>query len=179
MSASVPERGEIEPQSPHTEPCPSNAEPRPGDTEPRPPSVERFVRELDEAWRIASYAQLAERVSPLFSPGARLSQPLAPDGRGLGGFKRALAGLITLAPDLRGRVVGWAADRQLLYVEFELAGTIGRRRLQLRTCDRIVLRDGIAVERHVFMNPLPLLVAILAQPAVWPRAVRAGLRMRR
>jgi SnoaL-like domain len=140
-------------------------------------AAEQFVHSLAEAWRSPSHTVLVERVRPLFAPTVRLSQPLWRTTRGLDGFERHLTGLQAIVPDLQGRVVGWAAAGEVLYVEFELTGTIARKRLRLRSCDRIVLRDGLAIERHAFIDLLPLLCAIATRPTVWPRAVRSLLRL--
>jgi hypothetical protein len=144
-----------------------------------PSDAERFVRSLSEAWRSPSPAGLMEGVRPLFAPTVRLTQPLMPSTTGLGGFERGFAGLSALVPNLRGRVVHWAVSGEVLYVEFELTGMVGRRHLRLRTCDRIVLREGVAIERHVFMDLMPLLRLLATQPRTWPRAGRSYLRLRR
>jgi hypothetical protein len=144
-----------------------------------PSDAQRFVRSLSEAWRSPSPAGLMEGVRPLFAPTVRLTQPLLPSTTGLGGFERGFAGLSALVPNLRGRVVHWAEAGDVLYVEFELTGMVGRRPLRLRTCDRIVLREGVAIEPHVFMDPLPLLWLLATQPRTWPRAARSYLRLLR
>jgi hypothetical protein len=143
------------------------------------PDAERFVRSLSEAWRSPSPAGLMEGVRPLFAPTVLLTQPLLPSTTGLQGFERGFAVLSALVSDLRGRVVNWAAIGEVVYVEFELTGMVGHRHLRLRTCDRIVLHEGVAIERHVFADPTPLLRLLATQPRTWPRAVRSYLRLRR
>jgi hypothetical protein len=52
----------------------------------------------------------------------------------------------------------------------------------MRTCDRITLRDGRAVERVAHLDPLPLLAAVAKSPRAWPTFARtqlAALKRRR
>lgn len=79
-------------------------------------------------------------------------------------------------PDLRGTVEGWAARGNRLYVELVLHGTVGRRSVTMRTCDRITLgEDGRAMERVAHIDPTPLLWAVARTPRLWPAAVRRRL----
>jgi hypothetical protein len=86
-------------------------------------------------------------------------------------FARPLFGLI---PDLRGEVERWAVGDDVAYVELTLRGTLGGRPIAWRTCDRITLRDGVAVERQAYFDPGPLVRAIVTRPRAW----RPFLRLR-
>ena len=46
----------------------------------------------------------------------------------------------------------------------------------MRTCDRIKLRDGKAVERIAYLDATPLLRAVALSPRAWPKFVKTQLR---
>jgi hypothetical protein len=52
---------------------------------------------------------------------------------------------------------------------------LASRPVELRTVDRITLRDGLAVERVANFDPLPLLGAVALTPRAWPRFARIQL----
>jgi ketosteroid isomerase-like protein len=114
---------------------------------------------------------------PWFDPDVRMIQPSVRPIVGRKAFREEFARpLFTLVPDLRGTVENWAASGDVLYIELRLAGTVGKRRFTLHTCDRIRLRDGKAIERVAYLDPAPLLRAVAASPRSWPRFVRTQLR---
>jgi hypothetical protein len=87
--------------------------------------------------------------------------------------------LFALVPDLHGTVEGWASSGDTIYIELRLEGTIGGRPVTMRTCDRVTLRDGIAVERLAYLDPTPLLAAIARSPRSWPLFLRQQIAARR
>jgi hypothetical protein len=111
------------------------------------------------------------------APEIRLIQPMGRTVVGHRALREQFARpLFELMPDLHGTVEGWAANGDTVYVELRLDGTLaGRRPVTLRTCDRIKLVDGVAVERLAHVDPTPLLAAIALTPRVWGRAIRQQL----
>ncbi len=136
-------------------------------TESRGAAAE-FVASFDEGWR-AGRAGVLDRMAPLIDPDVLLTQPLLPPTRGREEFRASFERVFRVIPDLRGEVMSWGETVDGVIVELVLRGTIGRRSVEVVTCDRIVLRDGRILERHARFDPLPLVVAALASP-------RAGLR---
>ena len=121
-----------------------------------------------------------DHFDPWFDPEVRMIQPqLAPTVGRLAFREQFARPLFELVPDLHGTVEGWAASGDSVYIELRLDGTVGRRPFKMRTCDRIKLRDGRAVERVAYLDPTPLLKAVAASPLAWPRFVRTQLRSRR
>jgi hypothetical protein len=99
---------------------------------------------------------------------------------GRGGFRERFARpLFELIPDLHGTVEGWAVRGDTVYIELRLQGTVGRRAVILRSCDRVTLRHGRAVERVAYLDPGPLLTAVAMSPRAWPRVLRQQLIARR
>jgi hypothetical protein len=59
-----------------------------------------------------------------------------------------------------------------VYIELTLRGSLGGRPVAWRVCDRVTLRDGVAVERESYFDPAPLLAAIARTPRAWPTFMR-------
>jgi ketosteroid isomerase-like protein len=139
--------------------------------------AQAWVGAFAEGWRAPADAdEFCDHFEPWLSPGVRLIQPMSRPVVGHRAFReRFTRPLFELMPDLHGTVEGWAATGDAVYVELRLEGTLGGREVTLRTCDRIKLRDGVAVERLAYLDPTPLLAAIALTPRVWPRAIRQQL----
>jgi ketosteroid isomerase-like protein len=118
-----------------------------------------------------------DHFDPWFDPDVQMIQPSVRPIVGRKAFREEFARpLFTLVPDLRGTVENWAASGDVLYIELRLAGTVGKRRFTLHTCDRIRLRDGKGIERVAYLDPAPMLRAVAASPRSWPRFIRTQLR---
>ncbi len=121
--------------------------------------------------------RFADAFLPWLHPEIRLVQPQVPTVIGHRAFRERFARpLFALMPDLHGRVEGWAQRGNTLYIELRLEGTLGRRAVTVRTCDRVSLdADGRATERVAHLDPTPLLFAIALTPRVWPALIRERL----
>ena len=150
----------------------AHAEPHP-DAE-RHRAAEEWVAGFAAGWRDpAGPREFVEHFSPLLDPEIRLIQPLMPELVGLEAFRRGFAEpLFDLIPDIHGTVRGWAADGHTIWIELEIEGTLGGRPVTIETIDRITLHEGRAIERRAFLDPLPLLGAVLTRPRAWPRFAR-------
>jgi len=139
-----------------------------------------WVAGFAEGWRAPGGPDaFVAHFRALLADDVRLIQPQLPTIVGFDAFERRFVRpLFALIPDLHGDVERWAARDHTLYIELTLRGTLGRRALAWRACDRILLRDGFAVERESYYDPTPLLAALARTPRSWPRFVRlraAGL----
>jgi hypothetical protein len=141
-------------------------------------AAEEWVAGFAAGWREpAGPQEFVEHFTPLLDPEIRLIQPQMPQLVGLEAFRRGFAEpLFSLIPDLHGTVRGWAVDGDTIWIELELEGTLGGRPVTLETVDRISLREGRAIERRAFLDPLPLLTAVLTRPRAWPRFARTQIR---
>src|SRR4051812_11439655 len=120
-------------------------------TAPPPSSqltAEQWVAGFAEGWRAPSGADaFVAHFRPLLAPDIRLIQPQLPTVVGQRAFAEDfVAPLFALIPDLHGEVERWAARGDGVYIELTLSGTLAGRPLSWRACDRLILRDGIAVE---------------------------------
>jgi hypothetical protein len=140
-----------------------------------------WVEAFAEGWRAPAAADaFADHFEPWLDPEIRLIQPQMPVVVGHAAFREQFARpLFALVPDLHGTVEGWAANGDTIYIELRLEGTIGRQPVTMHTCDRVKLRDGVAVERVAHLDPTPLLAAIARTPRAWPRFIRQQLSSRR
>jgi SnoaL-like domain len=136
------------------------------------------VRAFADGWRApGSVERFCDHFEPWLDPDIRLVQPQMPTAIGHRAFRERFARpLFELMPDIHGTVEGWAASGNTIYIELRLDGTVGSRKVALRTCDRISLgEDGRAIERVAHLDPLPMLKAIMLSPRAWPMALRLQL----
>lgn len=145
-------------------------------------AAEAWVAAFAEGWRAPAGAEgLVANFKPILAPDIRLMQPQLPTLVGYEDFLRGFAApLYGLIPDLHGRVVRWAARGDDVFIEIELRGTLGDRPIRFAAVDRVMLRDGVAVERESHLDPTPLLLAVARAPKAWPAFARmqlAGLRL--
>ncbi len=146
------------------------------DQPPQRFSPERWVEQFEVGWRAGrGPGAFAEHFCRLLSPDVRLLQPQLPPLRGHAAFRDSFVEpTFALIPDIHGEVERWVAseDGRTIYIELTLRGTIGRRKVSFRACDRLSMRDGVAVERESYFDPAPLVAAIALTPRAWPRFIR-------
>jgi ketosteroid isomerase-like protein len=140
-----------------------------------------WVEAFAEGWRAPAGAEaFADHFERWLDPEIRLIQPQMPLIVGHAAFREQFARpLFALVPDLHGTVEGWASSGDTVYVELRLEGSVGGRPVTMHTCDRVTLRDGVAVERVAYTDPTPLLAAIARTPRAWPRFIRQQISSRR
>ena len=131
-----------------------------------------FVQRFATAWSVCDADALVE----LLDEDIVLIQPMMPPSRGRDAAREAFGRLFELIPDLRATVHRWGAGDDGLFIEFTLAGTFGGRELSWPAVDRFFLRDGFAVRRVSYFDPLPLALKLLTRPRGWPRVIRSGFR---
>jgi ketosteroid isomerase-like protein len=134
----------------------------------------RWVSDFTEGWRAPKGPEaFVEHFRSRLAADVRLVQPQLPTVVGLRGFEqRFVRPLFELMPDIRGDVERWAAGGDTVYIELTLRGTLGGRSLSWRVCDRVTLRDGVAIERESYFDPGPLIAAIARTPRAWPKFTR-------
>lgn len=141
-------------------------------------AAERWVAEFIAGWREPgdpdSFADHFERVC---TDDVRLIQPQLPTLVGKPAFRKGFVRpTFALIPDLHATVHDWAADGDVIYINFTLTGTLGGKPISWPCIDRIVLRDGLACERRAHFDPTPLLAAVITRPRAWPAFLRAQAR---
>jgi ketosteroid isomerase-like protein len=140
-------------------------------------AAEAWVASFIEGWRApAGPDRFAAHFREMLAPDVRLIQPQLPTVTGRRGFEEQFARpLFALIPDVRGEVERWAARGETLYIELTLRGTLGGRPVSWRVCDRVTLRDGLAIERESYFDPGPLIAAVITTPRAWAPFLRLRL----
>ena len=145
-----------------------------GGTETQADAATALAEQFAAGWRAGGpIERFVDHFAPLCHPEVRLLQPLSPPARGVGGMRRLFAPLFAAIPDLRGEVRRWGPTEDGLIIELTLRGTLGGRPLEWTTADRIILRDGLMVERRAYFDPIPLLPGMLRSPRATLRLLRA------
>lgn len=130
-----------------------------------------FVAAFAEAWARPT----PDRLGVLLHPDVLLVAPLMATTTGLDEAKEEFGRLLELLPDIRGTVERWSGDDDVVFIEFTLAATFGGRPIEWRLVDRFLLRDGLAIERVSYFDPLPVAAAMARRPSGWARMWRSGL----
>jgi hypothetical protein len=141
-------------------------------------AAERWVAGFIEGWRAPSGPDaLAAHFRPMLASDVRLIQPQLPETVGIAAFEEQFVKpVFALVPDVRGEVERWVASEDVIYIEMTMRGTLAGRVISWRVCDRVALRDGLAVERESYFDPGPLIAAIARAPRAWPTFLRLQLR---
>ena len=141
-------------------------------------TVEEWVAGFTEGWRAPTDAEsFCDHFSRFLAEDMRLIQPQIPEIVGLQAFREEFARpLFALLHDVRGTVGGWAASGDVIFIDLTIRGKLaGGREVEIRTIDRITLRDGLAIERYASADPVPLLKGIALSPRSWLPFLRARL----
>jgi len=141
-------------------------------------AAQKWVEGFTEGWRAPSGPdEFAAHFRPMLAPDVRLIQPQLPTAVGHRAFEdEFVKPLFALIPDLHGEVERWGSRGDTLYIELTLRGTLGGRPLSWRACDRVTLKDGVAIERESYLDPSPILAAVARAPRAWPRFLRVQAR---
>lgn len=142
------------------------------------PEAVAWVEVFMEGWANPVDADtFCDHFEPWFDDEVRMIQPSVRPVVGKRAFREEFARpLFDLVPDLHGTVENWTSSGDLIYIELRLEGTIGGRPFTMPSCDRITLRDGKAVERLAYLDPTPLVKAVLRHPPSWPKFIRTQFR---
>ena len=130
-----------------------------------------FVERFESTWASPS----AERLAALGHPDIVLVQPGMRTMRGRAQVERGWRELFAALPDLRGEVLGWGGEDEVVYIELRLRATVARRPFEWTLVDRIRLEDGLVRERISYFDPTPLFLESLKRPSKLPRLVRLML----
>jgi ketosteroid isomerase-like protein len=145
------------------------------------PAAAEWVHGFIAGWRAPADAEsFADHFDALITDDIRLVQPQVPTAVGRRAFREQFARpIFELIPDLHATVHRWAANGDVVMIEFTLAGTLGGRPASWDCVDRVVLRDGLASERRAYFDPTPLLSAVATRPRVWPKFARLQVQQLR
>lgn len=129
-----------------------------------------WVAEFAEAWR--GGCSRVDRFMDLMSPDIRLIAPGLKPTSGRDAGERAFRHMFDVLPDLTAEVQRWSAAGDALFIEMTFHATIGGRPTRWPNVDRFLFRDGYAVERVAYFNPLRVRRAFLRTPSGWLQLMR-------
>ncbi len=124
-----------------------------------------FVTMFADFWAAPSPARLPE----LLHSDVVLRQPLAPPTIGIAQAQQDFERFHRCLPGLHARVDQWSGSQDLVFIEFTLHARLGRDALEWPTVNRLILKDGKAIERVTYFDPLAVLPTLLKHPSVWLR----------
>jgi limonene-1,2-epoxide hydrolase len=134
---------------------------------------DEFPARFAAGWELPKPEPFLDYFLPLIAPDAVFVQPLYADAHGPAAVARMFRQLFFLLPDLTATPLRSSTSGDTVFIESECAATLGRKAVAFEVCDRFVIRDGLLVHRRSYNDPTPLMPTLLAQPALWPRAVRS------
>jgi hypothetical protein len=137
--------------------------------------AEAWLREFEAGWRNPKGPdEFAAHFKRILDPSVRMSQPQLPTLVGHRDFETGfVAPLFALMPDVHVEIRSWASRGDVLLIELTVRGTLGGRPVAWPGVDRVTLRDGVAVERETYLDPLKILASIAPRPRAWPRYGRS------
>lgn len=138
------------------------------------PEAAEFVQRFEQAWARSSADALVE----LLTDDVVLRQPSLPDTVGKAAAHEAFTRVFRAFPGLTATVHRWAADGDLVFIEFTLSGEFGGRPVSWPAVDRFFLREGLIAERVNYADGGKLFTEILKRPRGWRRLIGSGLRPR-
>ncbi len=132
-----------------------------------------FARRFAEYWQ----APTPEGLDTVLARQVRMTAPMTPATHTLEDGRRVFAELFELIGDLTAEVHRWGATADGVLIEFTLSGTAGGKPISWDVVDRFVLgEDGLATERVTYFDSIPVVLAAISRPRVWPAFLRSRLR---
>ncbi len=125
---------------------------------------QEFAERFAKVWKQPSVEQLVA----LLHPDVVLYQPHLPVMHGRAAAREEFQRLLHWLPGFYGEVKRFRGSEDVVFIEWQMVFPIGRKGVSIGAVDRFILQDGLGIERAVYFNQLPLLVAVLAHPRVWP-----------
>lgn len=136
------------------------------------PDAAGFVERFAEAWGKMD----PDAFTPLFHPDVRLIHPVERNTRGIDEAREFMERTMSLVPDLRYEVHGWATGSGQVLIWGRLHGTLGGGPIEWPLVDRLTLEDGLIRERVAYFDPLVILGTVLRRPRAWLPYLGAQLR---
>ncbi|MFC6881445.1 MULTISPECIES: nuclear transport factor 2 family protein [Actinomadura] len=127
--------------------------------------AEQFVADFIDFWNDPS----PQRIPEILHPDVVLTQPLAAPMRGIAAVQEEFRRIWRFLPDLHVQVDRWRGDGDVLFIELRLRAHAGGELVEWPGIDRFVLRDGKAVQRMTYFDPLPVLAKVVKHPSLWWR----------
>lgn len=136
------------------------------------PAIEAAIAAFADGW----HSPHPHAWDDLLADEVELIQPLLRDRAGRHALAEEYGRLLQLIPDLKGKVLRWAANDRTVRIELCLTGTLGRLPLRLDVTDQLTLDDDGRIRcRRARLNPLPAVALLARQPGMWKRWWDSGV----
>jgi ketosteroid isomerase-like protein len=130
--------------------------------------VERFA----EAWSKMD----PDAFTPLFHSNVHLIHPIERNAHGVDESREFMERTMSVMPDLRYDVQGWASGSGHVIIWGRLHGTIGGGPIEWPLVDRIKIEDGLIRERAAYFDPLVIFGVLIRRPRAWLPYLGAQVR---
>jgi ketosteroid isomerase-like protein len=147
-------------------------------------AAEHVAADPEAAGLVARFADAWGRMdpdafTPLFHPDVHLIHPIERNTHGVEEARRFMQRTMSVVPDLRYDVQGWASGSGHVIIWGRLYGTAGGAPIEWPLVDRIRMEDGLIRERVAYFDPLAVFGAVARRPRAWLPFLRAqALRLR-
>jgi len=128
--------------------------------------------EMAEAFEAGWAAPTAERLVALLHEDIVLLQPQLPPIRGKAAARAEFRRLFRWLPGTSGVVDRTVSAPGIAMIEWRLTFPIGRGGTTIPIVDRLLVRDGLIVERAAYFDQTPILLAVGARPWLLPGFAR-------
>lgn len=124
-------------------------------------------RSFSECFAEAWERPTAEGLGALLAEDILLVQPHLPPIRGRDAAIREFGRLFSWLPGTHSEVVRWLEGSDVALIEHVLHFPVGSSFIRIPAVDRFTLKDGLAVERVVYFDQVPLVLGVLGHPSLW------------
>ena len=131
-----------------------------------------FVRQFVEVWAQPT----VERLDRLTHSDVEYIQPLHRTLQGREAASDFWRQLFAMMPDLRAEVLNWAERDGVVYIEFQMSGTVAGNPIAWTAVDRYWLEEGTVRQRIAYFDPLPLAGKVARRPRSALAFLRFGVR---
>jgi ketosteroid isomerase-like protein len=122
-----------------------------------------LVRRFADAWTKSD----PDAFTPLFHPDVHLIHPMERNTHGVDEAREFMARTMSLVPDLKYDVEGWAAGSGHVMIWGRLYGTLAGKPIEWPLVDKIKMDDGLIRERVAYFDPMPIAGAVARRPGAW------------
>jgi ketosteroid isomerase-like protein len=136
------------------------------------PEAADLVARFAEAWSRMD----PDAFTPLFHPDVHLIHPIEPNTHGVDEAREFMARTMSVVPDLRYDVQGWASGSGHVIIWGRLHGTLGGAPIEWPLVDRIRMEDGLISERVAYFDPLVIFGVVIRRPRAWLPFLGAQVR---
>lgn len=136
------------------------------------PEAADLVARFTDAWQRKD----PDAFTPLFHPDVHLIHPIDRNTHGPDEAREFMARTMSVVPDLRYEVEGWASGSGHVIIWGRLHGTAGGGPISWPLVDKIRMEDGLIRERVAYFDPLAVFAQLARRPKAWPAFLHGRLR---